>query len=69
MVTLKVKSKTGQVMDVQFDALISVDGVPYKATSEDYREALIHFGGRLEAVENFISGLLRSHEPTEHKDG
>jgi len=68
MVTLRVKAKSGQVMEVTYEALLAIDGTPYKVTNDELREALIHFGGRLEAVENFISGLLRT-EQSEHKDG
>lgn len=66
MVTLRVKSKTGQVMDVAYDALISVDGVPYKASADDIRDAVLHLDGRVAAIESFISGMLRP-ESTEHK--
>lgn len=69
MVTLRVKSKSGQVTEIPVEALLAIDGVPYQASSSELRDAVLHLDGRVAAIEGLMSGLLRGPEHTEQQHG
>ena len=69
MVTLRVKAKSGQVMEVTYEALLAIDGTPYKASSDELRDAILTLDGRVAAIEGLMAGLLRGPEPMEHSNG
>lgn len=60
MISLKVKTKTGLVTDMQVEALLEVDGKPYQSADDltAVREAQIHLEGRVDGLENVLNSLL-----------
>lgn len=58
MVTLKVKSRSGQINELQVEALLEVDGTPYRVSPEDVRDAMIHLDARVQQLEGMISRLI-----------
>lgn len=55
MLTLKVRNKTGGIVDLNVDEIISIDGVPFKGQATDFRDDLIHLGGRVSALESLFA--------------
>ena len=57
LITVSMKSKTGQVIDIQVMGIISIDGVPYRPMSavDDLREHMIHLDGRVSAIESILA--------------
>ena len=56
MITLKVKTKTGTITDMQVAELMDVDGKPFKS-GEDFqeiRDAVIHLEGRVQTLETLL---------------
>lgn len=58
MVTIKVKAKSGQINELQVEALLEVDGKPFRLTVEDVRDAMIHMDARIEQLESMFSRLV-----------
>ena len=57
MITIRAKSKTGQLVDFEVDQLISIDGEPVTANYGEMLEHMVRLEGRLQAVENNITLL------------
>lgn len=56
LITLKLKSRSGQVNDIQVSEILEIDGVPYTPGGdvEALRSHVIHMDGRLTALERVI---------------
>lgn len=55
MNTIQAKSKTGQILEIEVERIISIDGEPFTATSGELRDHLMIIEGRLQAIETIIS--------------
>ena len=64
MITLVLKNKEDRLVTIHASEIVSIDGQPYKGQATDFRDDLIHLGGRLAAVEAFIASLIQLPEKT-----
>lgn len=57
MITLRIKTKTGHVSEMQVEELLAVDGQPYRG-ADDYqelRDAIAHLSGRVDTFETLLT--------------
>lgn len=56
MTTLRIKTKTGHITEMQVEELLEVDGKPFRTDDEfkDVRDAVIHLEGRVSALESAL---------------
>lgn len=61
-VTVTVKTKTGSVMDVQFESVVAIDGKPYQDDVDpgDTRDAIINLDARMTQLEAFVATFAGS---------
>lgn len=57
MTTLRIKTKTGAITEMQVAELIEVDGKPYKSGDDfdELRCAVIHLEGRVATIEVLLT--------------
>jgi hypothetical protein len=58
LITIKSKSKTGQVIDIQVQEILEIDGQPYRPTGDVTALAQLvnHLSGRIAAIEAIVGG-------------
>lgn len=69
MTTLKFKSKSGQLCEIQCEELLEVDGRPYAAgggDSNELRRLIDYIQGRVDANAEQIAALQRALYPFSH---
>jgi hypothetical protein len=57
MLNIQLKSKTGQVIQIQAMEIIAIDGIPYRPMNsvDELREHMIHLDGRVSAIESILA--------------
>ena len=58
MITLKVKTRTGQIMYPQYEEILEIDGVPFRGTSEDMAQIVTDHETRLLQLETMLGQAL-----------
>lgn len=63
-ITLKIKTKTGQVQDITVEDLLSVDGKPFAAGDEVtyLHDMVVHLDGRMSVVEGLLPTLINQEQ-------
>jgi len=54
LITIQAKSKTGQILELEVERIIAIDGEPFTASSGQIRDHLMIVEGRLQALETII---------------
>ena len=64
LITIKSKSKTGQVIELQVSEILEIDGRPYRSAQADENlTALVnHLSGRVAALESIFGQLFQKGE-------
>lgn len=57
MLTLKIKTRSGDIADLTVEELIAIDGQPF-TDGGSLKDAVVHLEGRLVALESLLSGLI-----------
>lgn len=64
LITIKSKSKTGQVIEIQVSEILEIDGKPYRPAQAD--ESIVslvnHLSGRVAALESILGQLFQRGE-------
>jgi Fe2+ or Zn2+ uptake regulation protein len=55
LINIRAKSKTGQILEIEVERIISIDGEPYTATGSQLRDHLMVIEGRLQSIETIIT--------------
>lgn len=60
LITLKMKSKTGQVMEIQVAEILEIDGKPYQPAGnvEVLLQHVNHLSGRVAAIEGVLGQFI-----------
>lgn len=58
LITIKSKSKTGQVIEIQVQEILEIDGQPYRPSGDYTALASLvnHLSGRIAAIEAIVGG-------------
>lgn len=64
LITLKCKSKTGNIIETQVAEILEIDGKPYRSaeTDENIIQLVNHLSGRVASLETILGQLLRQGE-------
>lgn len=58
LITIRAKTKTGVIQEIQVAEILEIDGQPYRPASEteQIRQLVNHLGGRISTIEAILAG-------------